>query len=208
MHRRKKPFHLDPLPMVLGKDGQLCNDSNELKARWRQHFADLEAGRVTTFQALSNDVLDQQQASPFHPPAISDVPSFPTLRCVLSATKAGKASGMDALPPELNKLFATDTAHMLFPLLMKIAWRGKEPAGFKGGSAITLYKGKGCRSTCSSFRSILLMGTWAKAAHQALRPCLRNVFEAHALPMQIGGRVGCGVTSGPTHCEPWFDSPL
>ena len=196
MHKRKKPFKLDPLPMVSRKDGMMCNDSFELQARWREHFADLEAGRATSFQALADDILNQQQASPFHPPDIRDVPSLPVLRGILAKAKSGKAPGLDGVPPELNRFFASEATRMLFPLLLKIAWRGKEPAGFKGGSAITLYKGKGSHSACASFRSILLMGTWAKTMHQALRPCLRTVFEAHALPMQIGGRIGCGVTFG------------
>ncbi|CAE7737850.1 unnamed protein product, partial [Symbiodinium sp. CCMP2456] len=208
-HRRKKPFSLDPLPMIHQGDGTACADAHELQTRWREHFANLElqtrwrehfanleAGRPTSFETLADSIPDYGGGEGVHPPCITDVPSFPLFRRVLAATKSGRAPGMDALPPELNRLFPNESAHLLFPLLLKIAWQCQEPMGFKGGQAVTLYKGKGCRATCSSFRSILLMCTWAKSMHQALRPALRSVFDRSALPMQIGGRIGCSVTFG------------
>ena len=52
MHRRKKPFSLDPLPMLKRADGSACADATELKELWRAHFAKLEAGRCTELDSF------------------------------------------------------------------------------------------------------------------------------------------------------------
>ena len=103
---------------------------------------------------------------------------------------------MDAIPPEPNHSFPVETADLSYTLLPKVTWRGREPVGFKGGQAVTLYKGRGSKTSCSSYRSILLLATWTKSIHQVLRPSLRTVFEAAALPLKIGGRLGCGIALG------------
>ncbi|CAE7822800.1 unnamed protein product [Symbiodinium sp. CCMP2592] len=129
---------------------------------------------------------------------ITEVPSVTDLRRVLAATKINKAAGLDSIPPELNKFFAQESAQMLHPLLVKTLWAGVEPAGFKGGRAVILYKGRGSTTACTSYRSILLMNTWAKAFHQSVRPNIRQLFEQSAPSLQIGGKVGCSTAYG-TH---------
>ena len=103
---------------------------------------------------------------------------------------------MDSIPPELNRYFADESADLLYPLLLKFLWRGEEALGHKGGQAVILYKGRGPTDQCSSYRSILLMNTWAKAFHQSIRPAIKTVFEASAPALQLGGRTGCSVTLG------------
>ena len=192
-HKRKKAFRLEPLPT----DGEVCPDPKASQTRWRDHFAALEAGRSSTFHdlALEASRATHTRGSP-HPPAISEVPSLPALRRVLAATKTGKAAGLDSIPPELNRHYAHESAVMLHPLLLKILWSGVEPVGFKGGQAVVLYKGRGDTAECASYRSILLMGTWAKAFHQSVRPGIRRVFEAAAPSLQIGGKKGCSTIYG------------
>ena len=196
-HKRKKAFRLEPLPRVLDADGEVCPDPKASQTRWRDHFAALEAGRSSTFHdlALEASRATHTRGSP-HPPTISEVPSLPALRRVLAATKTGKAAGLDSIPPELNRHYAHESAVMLHPLLLKILWSGVEPAGFKGGQAVVLYKGRGDTAECASYRSILLMGTWAKAFHQSVRPGIRRVFEAAAPSLQIGGKKGCSTIYG------------
>ena len=196
-HRRKKVCVPDPLPQVLDVQGRICPDAPSMRQRWREHFAGLEGGRETTLQQLAACAASgAPSVPPPHPPAISDVPSLPELCKVLAATKVGKASGMDSIPAEINRAFTQEVAGLLFPLLMKTLWRGAEPVGYKGGQAIIMYKGRGQTSVCTSYRSILLMNTWAKSFHQSVRPLIREVFEQTAPALQIGGRGGCSVTFG------------
>ena len=196
-HRRKKVCAPDPLPQVLDAQGEVCPDASSMHRRWREHFAALEGGQDTTFRHIADQATsDVVGLQPIHPPAISDVPSFPDLCRVLAATKVGKASGMDSIPAEINRAFTQEVAEVLFPILLKFLWRGTEPVGYKGGQAIIMYKGRGQTSACASYRSILLMNTWAKTLHQAVRPLIRDVFEQSAPALQLGGRSGCSVTFG------------
>ena len=196
-HRRKKAFRLEPLPGILKTDGEPCADAVEVQQRWRQQFAGLEAGLDTTFNELTQRTQAIGPSAVFeHPLDVSEVPSLPLLRRILASTKSGKASGMDSIPPELNRYFADESADLLYPLLLKFLWRGEEALGHKGGQAVILYKGRGPTDQCSSYRSILLMNTWAKAFHQSIRPAIKTVFEASAPALQLGGRAGCSVALG------------
>ena len=196
-HRRKKVCSPDPLPQVLDFQGAICPDAPSMRSRWREHFAALEGGQDTTFHQIALHAAQGTLApQPAHPPTISEVPSLPDLCRVLAATKVGKASGMDSIPAEVNRVFTQEVAEVLFPILLKMLWRGAEPAGYKGGQAIIMYKGRGQTSACTSYRSILLMNTWAKTLHQSVRPIVRNVFERTAPALQLGGRSGCSVTFG------------
>ncbi|OLP92002.1 hypothetical protein AK812_SmicGene26233 [Symbiodinium microadriaticum] len=196
-HRRKKVCSPDPLPQVLDAQGAICPDAPSMRRRWREHFAALEGGQDTTFQTIALQAAHGTPSpQPTHPPTISDVPSLPDLCRVLAATKVGKATGMDSIPAEVNRAFTQEVAEVLFPILLKMLWRGAEPAGYKGGQAIIMYKGRGQTSACTSYRSILLMNTWAKTLHQSVRPIVRDVFEQTAPALQLGGRSGCSVTFG------------
>ena len=197
-HRRKKPYHIEPLPTILDAHGAPCLDMQARFKRWRDHFGALEAGVETSFQGLVDDLPASGQGSTVgpHPGNISQVPSFSSLQRVLAATKGGKAPGLDMLPPELNKGFPVQIARHLFPLLMKQVWRGTEAVGFKGGATVFFHKKRGPQDECGSYRAILLMSSLAKACHQCLRPALRDVFTSHTSSLQMGGRPGCSVTFG------------
>ena len=64
----------------------------------------------------------------------------------------------------------------------------------KGGLLAHIYKGHGPHHKCSSHRGILMVATFAKYLHQALRPSIRDHFQIHSLPLQLGGKPGTPVT--------------
>ena len=200
-HKRKKPFHLEPLPTLKKPDGEICADDRERLETWRAHFGGLEGGQPTTFQKLA----DRAHAGEFcpehvnvapHPSSIAEVASQATLQLMLRASKVGKAAGLDNMPPELCHFFATDLAPVLYPIFLKIAWRGQEPAGWKGGSTVHFHKRRGKFDDCSSYRAVLLLSTWAKACHKCLRTPLKIHFEGHAPALQLGGKTGGSVVFG------------
>ena len=200
-HRRKKPYQMDPLPSLRRSDGQPCTDANEMMEVWRRHFGNLEAGLETSFTALANQAhacahLGESMLDMPHPKHITHVASLPDLQQILRATKVNKAAGMDSLPPELCKFFASELACILHPLYLKTAFRGHEPAGWKGGAAVQFYKQRGRQDDCSSYRTVLLLCSWAKATHKCLRTPLKTHFECNTPPLQMGGKSGCSVIFG------------
>ena len=170
-----------------------------MRARWRQHFGALEAGLATSFSDLAHRALEAEDncsaawPCPLH---IQDLPSIISLQRVLANTKIKKAPGFDGLPPELCKFFSTEVADILMPLVFKQVWRGNEALGWKGGCSVFFHKNKGSFQECSSFRSVLLLSSFAKAVHQSLRPPLKTFFEEKSPDFQIGGKEGCSVSLG------------
>ena len=166
-HKRKRPYHLEPLPALNKPDGSQCTDYLDVLATWRQHFGGLEGGQETSFQDLAARAFLGRQCPELHPAmphpdTLSDVASPSQMLLVLRATKTGKAAGLDGMPPELCRFFATELTPVLFPLFLKTAWRGQEPAGWKGGSSVYFHKHRGRFDECSSYRAVLLLSTWAK----------------------------------------------
>ena len=143
MHRRKKPWQADPLPMVRQLDGSVCEDTVAVQARWREHFGGLEAGTETTPVDIAGNALSQPVQSWPQPISLDQVPDITVLQRVLAAGKLHKAAGPDGIPAELGKYFPIEVADLLLPLLLKFALRGEEAVGFKSGLAIFFWKGKG-----------------------------------------------------------------
>ena len=200
-HRRRKKYQVDPLPAVTDREGNLCRDADSAMSRWREHFGGMEGGQETSFSGLMSKWAMRIQASaddcPWPMPSdLSVVPTEADLQRLLVSAKAGKSPGMDGIPVEVGKLFATALAPHLHRLALKTALRGAEPCGFKSGQAIWFYKGKGSHTSCSSYRAILLLPVWAKIVHQSLRPPMKAHFEQQAPSFQIGGRARCTAVFG------------
>ena len=194
--KRKKPFAPSVLPAVKEKDGTVCSSPEAVQRRWREHFSALEDGVVSSPDSLLAGALSGRLGSWPAPPSIRDVPTPLDLQQALLAAKPGKACGPDAIPGELGALFSLETQHIIFPLLLKLGLLGEEGLGHKSGSLTWLWKGKGPKSDCGSYRGILLLSSLCKAIHRAYRPCIQRHFTATASPLQLGGRKGCSVVFG------------
>ena len=191
--RKRKLFAPEVLPQLLDEQGELCGDHESTLARWRRHFSRLEAGIV----------LEPQSVAGLCPPApfCSDVPvaDFPTPADLLGAilhTKTGKACGPDGIPAELGQADPVAFQSLLWPLLLKVGMMCREPLGFKSGILTWLYKGKGSKVECDSYRAIMLLSILAKTLHRAFRPALYTFFQQTALPTQIGGKKSTTVLFG------------
>ena len=192
--RKRKPFAPEVLPQLLDEQGELCGDHASTLARWRRHFSHLEAGIVLEPQS----VAALCPPDPFQPTAVP-VAEFPTSADLLGAilhTKIGKACGPDGIPAELGQADPVAFHRVLWPLLLKVGLMCREPLGFKSGILTWLYKGKGSKVECDSYRAIMLLSVLAKTLHRAFRPALYNFFHRTALPTQMGGRKNTTVLFG------------
>ena len=136
-----------------------------------------------------------------HRPGLSLIPFLtsrlkPTSSGFWVTAKAGKAPGPDGIPSEFGRVFAALLAPHLHRIALKTALRGSEPVGFKSGRAVWFYKGKGAMDSCSSYRAILLLPSWGKVLHQAMRPPLKEHFLASSPELQLGGKTVISVVFG------------
>jgi len=147
-----------PLPLVHNDNGQPCRSAVEALDRWISFFMCMEGGSrvemqhqralwINNLQELAVDKLDVE---------VQEVPSLVDLEMAFRRVKKGKASGPDFLPSELFHYFPAVTAKHCYATLLKAALQGQECLLHKGGTLVPLWKGKGDKSLCSSFRSILL----------------------------------------------------
>ena len=195
-HKRKKAYAPEPLPQVKDATGEVCADPVAVQQRWREYFAAMEAGTCMPAHELATELLNAESGQWPVPDCTHQLPCRPDLVRLMLTSKAGKAAGMDGLPNELLRSFAPECAEVLFPLLMKLVFRGTEAIGMKGGLAVWFHKGKGAKDACESYRQILLLPCFAKILHQAVRPAIREVFQTTTPTLQLGGKPGQNVCFG------------
>jgi len=75
----------------------------------------------------------------------------------MAKLKNGRAAGLDGIAPEPLRHAADPISHGLHSLFAKIWRSGRVPADWRDGVIIPLYKGKGSKADCYSYRPILLL---------------------------------------------------
>ncbi|CAE7879565.1 Ap1g1, partial [Symbiodinium necroappetens] len=90
----------------------------------------------------------------------------------------------------------SEVVQLVLPLILKLGILGEEAVGLKGASMTHLYKHKGPRNKCESYRAIMLLPTLTKVIHKAFRPSLYEHVIASAPPILLGGKRGASAVFG------------
>ena len=191
--QHKKPYTPAVLPRLQQADGTLCQSHSEITARWRQHFGDMEAGFPCAPETLAGGGGPACWPAP---PSILDVPSPGELLQAIARAQPGKAPGPDFIPGELLAAAPAGLLPHVLPLLLKLCLLGEEAVGMQGATLCTLYKQRGARELCGSYRAIMLLPTLVKAMHRSLRPKLYAHVDQCSPPTLLGGRRGASVVFG------------
>jgi len=91
-----------------------------------------------------------------------DASSLDEVQRAIRRLRNGRAAGADDIPPELLKCVIDPVSRALHGLFRTVWKLGKVPAEWKEGIVLSLYKGKGSRSECSSYRLITLLSVPVK----------------------------------------------
>ena len=91
--------------------------------------------------------------------------------------KAGKAIGLDGIPPELCHGCPKEAARLSYSQMMKLVCHGQEDLLHKGGTLAVAFK-RGERDLCSSYRSLLISSHQGKTLHRALRQRQCGLYTA------------------------------
>ena len=180
-----------PLPRLRNEDGTFCQSPADIQARWRRHFASFEAGVVTEPESLVVRCAANQQDKRCIPLSdCSGLPSYLHLESTLRCTPPRKASGPDRIPPDVGRLFSSNVAELLWPILLKTMLRATEAAGYKGSTLHRIPKPHGDRASCAASRAITVQCGFGKAIQKSLRFLAANEFEKRSHPLLFGGRRG------------------
>ena len=195
--RKRQRTASRPLTQLEHSDGTLTNTPEEVENRWIEHFAALEAGSKTDPPDFVHRSVERQTHTCMPSEwTYQDMPTLQDLENAIRRIRLRKAAGPDALPGEILRIAPAQAAKLLFPLLTKFSCRIEEPVQFKGGALFALYKGKGTHTSCSSFRSILLMSSIGKTLRAAMRHIINEPYAQKSDPLQLAGKRGQTVVFG------------
>ena len=186
------------IPMIYNKDNVLCRSPTEALEAWITFFASMEGGQRQSKAELREDWISSMVA--MQPTEImTDVRHMPTLvdlELAFRRVACNKAVGPDGIPGEVCHYAPTKCARANIAILWKLLLLGQEPLMYKGGLLVQAYKGKGAKTSCASFRSLLISSHFGKSIHRALRSQQASVFEKFLQAQQLGGRRAMPVTYG------------
>ncbi|CAE7942823.1 unnamed protein product, partial [Symbiodinium necroappetens] len=194
--KQKKPFAPDVLPEILDQDGHPCPTPEAALQRWRSYFGDMESGvEMSPADVFAEAGKRHHLAWPTPPDALS-LPGPSDVCRAMASIKSHKACGPDGAPGELFKTAPAFLAPLVMPLVFKLGLLGEEAAGLKSALLTWLYKQRGAKNTCSSYRAIMLLPTLTKVIHRAYRPRIYEHVLHHAPPLLLGGRRGASAVFG------------
>ena len=189
---RRKQRGPAPLPALELENGELASTRDEADARWLRRFSAAEQGGPISPECLIRRCFNKQSSVDLEllDVAKEDLATRCDLEAALRAARPGRAAGNDSLSPDILHHFAGSLPPLLYPILLKIAFRQQEPLQFKGGTVHHIRKQKGPLEQCSSDRGILVSNKNGRSIHSAFRTICGQWFDAAATPLQVGGRRG------------------
>ena len=132
--------------------------------------------------------------------AFNALPLIPTLheldayillgavKVAIKLLKNNKASGADGIPAEVLKCGGEALAAELHAVF-ELCWHTHcLPQDFKDANIITLYKNKGSRQDCNSYRGFSLLSVAGKVLSRVLLPRLQIIADRVLLESQCGFR--------------------
>eukprot|EP00929_Paragymnodinium_shiwhaense_P002191 TRINITY_DN1023_c0_g1_i3.p1 TRINITY_DN1023_c0_g1~~TRINITY_DN1023_c0_g1_i3.p1 ORF type:complete len:972 (-),score=171.84 TRINITY_DN1023_c0_g1_i3:1725-4640(-) len=183
------PYKPRPLPCVK-KDGKVAADDGEDRKMWLSHWEERFEGQTTAPLDIVDEVMEQQDR-PAKQWGIRDAMLLPTINGVMgrmSRVKKHKAVGNDGLAGELYKLLLRQIAILHHPLYMKIMLTSEDPAVYRGGDIVDLFKpGKVDHANFDSYRAIFVESVAAKVFHGLTRQPIIDSAREMLRPMTVGG---------------------
>jgi Reverse transcriptase (RNA-dependent DNA polymerase) len=173
-----------PAP-ILSKSGEKITDQTKQLERWVDHYLEIYATQnLVADDALSSlpdlSILD----------SLDETPSLTDLSNAINSLKNGKAPGSDGIPAEIIKASRSILIPELHELLCLCCESGYVPQDMRDASIVTLYKNKGNRSDCNSYRGISLLSIVGKIFARVALPRLQVVASRVYPESQCGFRSG------------------
>ena len=163
--------------------GDMITEKNKQMERWVEHYSDLYS-RQNTVTASALDAVECL-------PTMEELDCNPTideLSKAIDSLSAGKAPGMDGIPPDLLKHCKTALLAPLHEVLCKCWQEGAVPQDMRDAKIITLYKNKGERSDCNNYRGISLLSIVGKVYARVILGRLQKLADRIYPESQCGFR--------------------
>ena len=132
---------------------EAIQDREQRMKRWVEHYTELHARE----NVVSEDALNARE-----PEELDREPTINELSEALDSLASGKAPGKDRIPAEVLKCCKETLITELHEVLCLCWSEGEVPQDKWEANVVTLYKNKGDRSDCNSYRGISLLSIVGK----------------------------------------------
>ena len=179
-----KNFSTSSSPSIIDKaDGSPCNTPDEVLERWTEHYQ----AALNHSSGSPDHSLDRESITATADPDICT--NEPTLDEVVRAVKKlrnGRAPCSDGISAELLKYAIGPVCKALHAIFINVWRSGCVPADWKDGIIVSLYKGKGSKRTCSSYRPITLLSVPGKVFAHVILGRIQPLLDRTRRPQQSG----------------------
>ena len=159
--------------MVKDRNGRVLRRGGEVRVRWREHFQEVMGGGSNERVTITSFGMGGQgrRATRQGPIRKREV------RRAISKLKMGKAPGVDGVSAEMLKA-GGETVVEWMHWICCLAWeQGVVPEEWVQAIIIPIYKGKGCRNECSSYRGVSLLSIPGKVYGMVLVERVKEITE-------------------------------
>jgi len=123
-----------------------------------------------------------------------DAPSLDETISAIRKLRNGRVAGPDGIPPELLKCAIGPISTALHAIFTNVWRTGHIPADWKDGILTALYKGKGPKAECGSYRPITLLSVLGKVFAHVLLARIQPLLDITRRPEQSGFVAGRSTT--------------
>jgi len=164
-------------------DGSPCQSDDDVLRRWREHFE----SALNHPPGVLDATLDEESSSAIPDPDTStDEPTLAEVATAIRKLQNGRAPGPDGIPSELLKCAIGPVSRALHSLFIRVWRTGRVPADWRDGIIVTLYKGKGPKTDCNSYRPITLLSVPGKVFAHVLLARIQPLLVRSRRPQQSG----------------------
>ena len=184
------PRTLSVSPLFSKDETSVLKDSSAIKARWTEHFSDL----FHNPSVVDEDVIRSLPQRDLIP-EMSILPTVAEVNSALKKINTGRAPGLDGIPVEVLVNGGEKILLEIHKMIVNV-WQGSAiPQDWVDAILISLYKGKGSKSSCGNYRGISLLEAVGKVFSKLLLDRLSKYICPNVLPeTQCGFRPGRGTT--------------
>ena len=169
---------------VRSKEGILLTKEEEVKKRWKEHFAEALNRPPPTWSEVESEAGEPLEIE-------TGLISHAEIRTAINQMKNGKAGGVDGMTTELMKADLETTVAVLYELLLKIWESERVPNDWRCGFIIRLPK-KGNLMECGNWRGIILLPVAEKVLGKVIITRIRDTVDTRLRQEQAGFRRGRG----------------
>ena len=185
MRVRNEPF--DPATTINDTNGEALHEEEKIMKRWETYFKDLLNPSGVSAQGT------QSRFNPSHPDHSEPAVLESEVRKVVKTSPKGKAAGVDGITTEAIHV-CCETGIQWLTTIYQNAWEQRiVPEDWQRAKVVPIWKKKGSKKDCSSYRGISLPSHVWKMYEKILEQRTRAKTE-HLSDAQFGFRKGRGCT--------------